>query len=164
MCYLFLLEPYLRPILLTNLTKISNHDPRTTLRRPSDDPRTNLGRPSDDPRTTLGRPRTTSDDPRTTLGRPRTTLGRPSDDPWTTLSRPSNKTKCVSNDRSGHDDSNGPRIVKIGALLAIFRLFESSIKFSNIEIKNPPGDYPTFGTTVHSLYKKKRFKKLRPSI
>ena len=31
---------------------------------------------------------------------PRTTLGRPSDD----LGRPFDKTKCVSNDRSDHDD------------------------------------------------------------
>ena len=34
------------------------------------------------------------------------------------------KTKCVSNDRSRHDDSNGPRIVKIGAILAIFEHFK----------------------------------------
>ena len=27
------------------------------------------------------------------------------------------KTKCVSNDRSGHDDQNGYRIIKIGAIL-----------------------------------------------
>ena len=81
---------------------------------PCQSARTTPGRPSHDPRTTLGRP---SDDPRTTLG-------RPSDDPRTTLGRPSNKTKCVSNDRSGHDDSNGPRIVKIGAILAIFQPFE----------------------------------------
>ena len=27
------------------------------------------------------------------------------------------KTKCVSDYRSRHDDSNGPRIVKIGAIL-----------------------------------------------
>ena len=27
------------------------------------------------------------------------------------------KTKCVSNDRSRHDDSNGYRIVKFGAIL-----------------------------------------------
>ena len=67
------------------------------------------------------------------------TLGRPLDDPWTTLGRPSNKTKCVSNDRSGHDDSNGPRIVKIGAILAIFRPFEISI--------TPLGDYPTICTS-----------------
>ena len=34
------------------------------------------------------------------------------------------KNKCVSNDRSRHDDSNGPRIVKIGAILAIFEHFK----------------------------------------
>ena len=38
-------------------------------------------------------------------------------------SRPQ-KNKCVSNDRSRHDDSNGPRIVKIGAILAIFEHFK----------------------------------------
>ena len=27
------------------------------------------------------------------------------------------KTKCVSNDRSRHDDSNGYRIIKFGAIL-----------------------------------------------
>ena len=57
-------------------------------------------------------------------------MNGPSEDPWTTLGRPSDKTKCVSNDRSGHDDSNGPRIVKIGAILAIFRPFEISRKVS----------------------------------
>ena len=31
------------------------------------------------------------------------------------------KTKCVSNDRSRHDDSNGPKIIKIGAFLGYFR-------------------------------------------
>ena len=36
----------------------------------------------------------------------------------------SEKSKCVSNDRAGHDDSNGPRIVKIGAILAIFEHFK----------------------------------------
>ena len=30
------------------------------------------------------------------------------------------KPKCVSNDRSRRDDSNGPRIVKIGAILGYF--------------------------------------------
>ena len=34
------------------------------------------------------------------------------------------KTKFVSNDRSGHDDQFCPKIVKIGAILAIFRPFE----------------------------------------
>ena len=34
------------------------------------------------------------------------------------------KTKLVSNDRSGHDDQFCPKIVKIGAILAIFRPFE----------------------------------------
>ena len=29
----------------------------------------------------------------------------------------SKKTKCVSNDRSGHDDQNEYRIIKIGAIL-----------------------------------------------
>ena len=37
---------------------------------------------------------------------------------------PSSKKKCISNDRSRHDDSNGPRIVKIGAILAIFEHFK----------------------------------------
>ena len=27
------------------------------------------------------------------------------------------KTKCVSNDRSRHDDSNGYRVIKFGAIL-----------------------------------------------
>ena len=49
-----------------------------------------------------------------------------------TLGRPSNKTKCVSNDRSGHDDSNGPRIVKIGAILAIFRPFEVLVPWTSL--------------------------------
>ena len=31
---------------------------------------------------------------------------------------------CVSKDRSRHEDSNGPRIVKIGAILAIFEHFK----------------------------------------
>ena len=30
------------------------------------------------------------------------------------------KTKCVSNDRSGHDDQNAYRIIKNGAILAYF--------------------------------------------
>ena len=30
------------------------------------------------------------------------------------------KTKCVSDYRSRHDDQNGPRIVKIGAILPCF--------------------------------------------
>ena len=34
------------------------------------------------------------------------------------------KTKFVSNDRSGHDDQFCPKIVQIGAILAIFRPFE----------------------------------------
>ena len=34
------------------------------------------------------------------------------------------KTKFASNDRSGHDDQFCPKIVKIGAILAIFRPFE----------------------------------------
>ena len=42
----------------------------------------------------------------------------------TTNEKKSKKTKCVSNDRSRHDDSNGPRIVKIGAILAIFEHFK----------------------------------------
>ena len=36
----------------------------------------------------------------------------------------SSKNRCVSNDRSRHEDSNGPRIVKIGAILAIFEHFK----------------------------------------
>ena len=34
------------------------------------------------------------------------------------------KTKCVSNDRSRHDDSNGYRIVKFGAILGGKRPFK----------------------------------------
>ena len=34
------------------------------------------------------------------------------------------KTKFASNDRSGQDDQFCPKIVKIGAILAIFRPFE----------------------------------------
>ena len=34
------------------------------------------------------------------------------------------KTKFVSNDRSGHDDKFCPKIVKIGAILAIFQPFK----------------------------------------
>ena len=36
----------------------------------------------------------------------------------------SKKVKFVSNARSGHDDQFCPKIVKIGAILAIFRPFE----------------------------------------
>ena len=36
----------------------------------------------------------------------------------------SKKTNFVSNDRSGHDDQFCPKIVQIGAILAIFRPFE----------------------------------------
>ena len=42
----------------------------------------------------------------------------------------SKKAKFVSNDRSGHDDQFCPKIVKIGAILAIFRPFEG---FENIK-------------------------------
>ena len=57
-------------------------------------------------------------------GRP-TTVRQYSDDPPTTVRRKKSwKTKCVSNDRSRHDDSNRPRIVKIGAILAIFEHFK----------------------------------------
>ena len=34
------------------------------------------------------------------------------------------KAKFVSNDRSGHDDQFCPKIVQIGAILAIFEPFE----------------------------------------
>ena len=36
----------------------------------------------------------------------------------------SKEAKFLSNDRSGHDDQFCPKIVKIGAILAIFRPFE----------------------------------------
>ena len=39
------------------------------------------------------------------------------------------KPKCVSNDRSRRDDSNGPRIVKIGAILGYFWPLQSLLKF-----------------------------------
>ena len=102
--------------------KINRARLRKTLRKthlkinrkvPAQGPLDSLGRASDDPRTTLGRP---SDDPRTALGRPWTTW----EDPRTTVERHSNKTKCVSNDRSHHDDQFRPRIVKIGAILDYF--------------------------------------------
>ena len=56
---------------------------------------------------------------------PRKTRARPTQDPRKAppQARPQ-KNKCVSNDRSRHDDSNGPRIVKIGAILAIFEHFK----------------------------------------
>ena len=84
--------------------------------------RTALGRRLGNPWTTLGRP---SDDPRTTLRR-LLDLGRPSDDPRTTHGRPS---KYVSNDRSHHDDSFCPKIVKIGAILVHFWSLQSLTKF-----------------------------------
>ena len=48
----------------------------------------------------------------------------PRHDQKTAYEKKTQKTKRVSNDRSGHDDSNGPRIVKIGAILAIFEHFK----------------------------------------
>ena len=48
----------------------------------------------------------------------------PRHDRKTAYEKKSQKTKCVSNDGSGHDDSNGPRIVKIGAILAILGHFK----------------------------------------
>ena len=41
-----------------------------------------------------------------------------------TKQKKTKNAKCVSNDRSRRDDSNGPRIVKIGAILAIFEHFK----------------------------------------
>ena len=45
----------------------------------------------------------------------------------------SKKAKFVSNDRSGHDDQFCPKIVKIGAILAIFRPFEDFGNMAKIE-------------------------------
>ena len=41
----------------------------------------------------------------------------------------SKKRKCVSNDRSGHNDQNAYRIIKIGAILAYFDYFKVLILF-----------------------------------
>ena len=78
-----------------------------------------LGRPLDDPQLTLRRPSThgrLSDDPRTARA---TAVRRP---PAQNFLK---KTKCVSNDRSRHDDQFCPRIVKIGAILGYFWPFQS---------------------------------------
>ena len=46
------------------------------------------------------------------------------DDDFDDEQKNSKKANFVSNDRSGHDDQFCPKIVKIGAILAIFRPFE----------------------------------------
>ena len=56
--------------------------------------------------------------------RPQENLHPPSTTKKRCTTKKSLKTKCVSNDGSGHDDSNRPRIVKIGAILAFFGHFK----------------------------------------
>ena len=51
-------------------------------------------------------------------------LTDPHHDRKTAYDKKMQKTKSVSNDRSRHDDSNGPRIFRIGAILAIFEHFK----------------------------------------
>ena len=72
--------------------------------RPAQDPRKARARPAQDPRKACAR---LAQGPRKAPPQVRP-----------------QKNKCVSNDRSRHDDSNGPRIVKIGAILAIFEHFK----------------------------------------
>ena len=83
--------------------------------RPAQGLRKVRARPAQDPRKARARP----------AQGPRKTRARPAQGPRKAppQARPQ-KNKCVSNDRSRHDDSNGPRIVKIGAILAIFEHFK----------------------------------------
>ena len=66
-----------------------------------------------------------------------TIIRRPSTDHPSTARREKNqrKTKCVSNDRSRHDDQFCPKIVKIGAILDYFWPVQSLEKLIEFFIK-----------------------------
>ena len=84
-------------------------------------------RPRLDLASTSPRPRL---DLASTSPRPRIDFAWPPQHKKTKTTKKTQKTKCVSNDRSGQCDQNAYRIVKIGAIFGYFRALQSLQVFS----------------------------------